>query len=282
MPIQVSTVTVIDDSLKLQNITGANGKYDSLFPIPAVITNALNFDTPMMTLTMTGNVTFSETNKGTGKAAMLLLDTSSDKHTPSFSGNIQWSTGAAPTWSDYQHWQIAFQCFNSTQVRAVAVGFTSTIPPEVISLDGTSANPALLPEFPLPVWNGFNLYRVSNRMIFFSNGDISTSDLENGVRSYGKWNNITPSKIYYIRVTDHPTGLIAQQPLNLHTASSGDALNTWHTLSAAREFGRYEESTTYGNYGFRCCALKVEISDDSAGSNILATGYYLMTWEGGA
>ena len=283
MPIQVSTVTVIDDSLKLQNITGANGKYNSLFPQASVITNALNFDTPMMTLTMTGNVTFSETNKGTGKAAMLLLDTSSDKHTPNFSGNIQWSTGAAPTWSDYQHWQIAFQCFNSTQVRAVAVGFTSTIPPEVISLSGSAGTPADR-LFPGPTYlgvgsGGGKLFRLENLFRFTSAGDIQKYDLENGATTYSttQWCNVTPSKTYYIRVTENPTGAASQEPMNSGT------LNTWLSLATNRSFGREESYDTFAIalYGDRSCSMKVEISDQSDGSNILATGYYTMYWNGG-
>lgn len=129
MPVIVSSTTVIDNTRKLQNIAGANGVYDAFQPNIAQITSIIDFNTPMMELFMTGNVTFSESNKAAGKAGMLLLDTSSDQHTPSFSANIKWFNGTEPAWEDYQHWQIAFQCVDATVVRATAVGFTSLIPP---------------------------------------------------------------------------------------------------------------------------------------------------------
>lgn len=129
MPVQVLSTTVIDDNNKLQNIDGANGKYDSFHPNTTQITNVLNLDYPVMTTFMTGDVTFSESNKAAGKISLLLLDTSSDQHTPTFSSNIKWAGGSAPDWSGYQHWQIVLQCKNGIEVRAIAAGYTAVIPP---------------------------------------------------------------------------------------------------------------------------------------------------------
>jgi hypothetical protein len=124
MAIKISSTEVIDNSRVLQNITGANGTYTNFHAAATTITTVINFSTPVMTLTMSGNVTFSESNKGAGKTAILILDTSASGHTPTFSANVKWpGAGTAPTWSDSRYWEIAFVCWDSTTVRATAVGF---------------------------------------------------------------------------------------------------------------------------------------------------------------
>lgn len=126
MAIKISTTTVIDNSRVLQNIAGANGLYNNFHAAAATITDVLNFNTPLMTLTMSGNVTFSESNKVAGKTAILILDTNTSPFTPSFSANIKWpGGGSAPTWSDSRYWMISFVCWDSTVVRAAATGFSA-------------------------------------------------------------------------------------------------------------------------------------------------------------
>lgn len=70
-----------------------------------------------------------------------------------------------------------------------------------------------------------------------------------------------PSNTYWIRFTLADT--IQDTP------DVGDALNTWHSLNATRTFGfnRVAAGSEVGN-------IKVEIATDSAGSTIIATGYY--------
>lgn len=124
MAIQVSGTTVIDNSRVLQNIVGANGAYDNLQPTTAGITNVINFNTPMMTLTMGANTTLSESNKATGHSAILILDRSSSGFTPTWSSNIKWPTdGTEPAWADHRYWIITFICISSTLVRSVAIGY---------------------------------------------------------------------------------------------------------------------------------------------------------------
>lgn len=125
MAVQVSGTTVIDNSRVLQNIAGANGKYDAFHPNVNSITTVIDMNEPMMTLSMSGNVTFSESNKSAGKTAVLLLDTSASGHTPSFSGNVRWAEDSEPNWSDYRYWNIALVCWDSTIIRAAAVGFSA-------------------------------------------------------------------------------------------------------------------------------------------------------------
>lgn len=125
MAIVVGSTEVIDDDFKLQNITGANGKYDAFHANVNAITNVIDMNKPIMTLNMSGNVTFTESNKSAGKTAVLILDTSSSAHTPTFSANVKWGSDTEPTWGDYRYWNIAFVCWDSSIVRAVAVGYNA-------------------------------------------------------------------------------------------------------------------------------------------------------------
>lgn len=74
-----------------------------------------------------------------------------------------------------------------------------------------------------------------------------------------------PTASYWIRWTYATT---TEDPINF-----GDAVNTWHELgTVTRWFG--ERRTAVGD---ETSNMKVEIATDSAGSNIVATGYY-ETW----
>lgn len=125
MAIKISSTNVIDNSRKLVNITGATGVYSDFHPQVSSITTALDFNLPVMTLTMSANTTFTESNRAAGKTSLFLLDTSSSSHTPTFSGDIKWKGGVTPTWSGYRYWQIILQCVDGTVVRGVANGYTA-------------------------------------------------------------------------------------------------------------------------------------------------------------
>jgi len=126
MAIKVTGTTVIDNSRVLQNITGANGVYNNFHPASTAITSVIDFSTPFMTLTMSGNVTFTESNKSAGRTAILILNTNSTPFAPTFSANIKWPAGGtAPTWSTYRYWEISFVCWDATIVRAVSAGFSA-------------------------------------------------------------------------------------------------------------------------------------------------------------
>lgn len=123
MAIKISGTDVINNSRAIENITNATGTYDAFHPTATAITTVINFSTPLMTLTMSGNVTFTESNKNTGKTAILLLDTSASAHTPTFSANIKWPADTEPTWSGSRYWMIGFTCWDSSIVRATATGY---------------------------------------------------------------------------------------------------------------------------------------------------------------
>jgi hypothetical protein len=136
MAIKISSTEVIDNSRVLQNIAGANGVYNNFHAASVAITTVLNFALPVMSLTMSGPVTFTESNKLLGRSALLLLDTSATAYTPTFSANIKWQNATTPTWGDYQYWQIALQCVDGTNVRGIALGYEFT--GSGLTLDGGS------------------------------------------------------------------------------------------------------------------------------------------------
>lgn len=128
---EIGTDVVIDNSRRLQNITGADGVYSDLSPTVTQITNIINFDFPVMSCDMTENLTFGATNIPTSaddtRISMLLLNRSADLHSLSFanvSGGIIWTTedNQEPTWGDYQYWQVVFTA-SSDRITAAAGGF---------------------------------------------------------------------------------------------------------------------------------------------------------------
>jgi len=123
MALKISGTEVVNNSRALVNITGASGSYDGFHANVNTITTVLDLNEPVMILTMSGNVTFTESNKSVGRSSMLILDRSASGHTPTFSSNIKWPGGSTPTWSDHRYWNIGLLCWDSTTIRATAVGF---------------------------------------------------------------------------------------------------------------------------------------------------------------
>lgn len=124
MAIKVGGTTVINDSREIRNATDIAGKYDDFFPNTSTITTQLDFSKPLMTLNMTGGVTFTATEFLAGRLSTLILDTSASAHTPTFPGSIEFSP-SAPTWSTYRYWTISFVCISGSAARAFANGFSA-------------------------------------------------------------------------------------------------------------------------------------------------------------
>ena len=129
MAVKVGTTTVIDDSFKLQNIAGANGRYDNFQANVSTLTSsssvAVSMDKPFMQLAMASNATLDLQDLAAGKTSILALDTSTNAWTPSFSSNVEWAEDAEPVWTDYRYWNIAFVSWDASVVRAAAIGFNS-------------------------------------------------------------------------------------------------------------------------------------------------------------
>jgi len=127
MAYEISSTAVIDDNRKLVNITGATGVANDLRPnVNDSVTTALDFNTPLMSIAMTGNTTYSESNKAAGKLVTVLLDRTASGHTPTFSSNIKWKENATPSFSNYRYWHISLYAVDGTTVRGSAAGFSST------------------------------------------------------------------------------------------------------------------------------------------------------------
>jgi len=255
MSVQIGTTAVIDNTRKLLNISGADGSYDALHPNAATITTVINFNTPMMYAFLSGATTFSLSNTGAGKAAMLLLDTSSDIHAPTFPSDVKWTSGSVPNWADFRHWQISLQCDagNPGIVRASALGYTATaapVPPESVSLLGSSSLPY---------------------DIFFDTGAGSI------VLGWGcNWcSNNPPNGNYWVRMSVHTGATTQDRP----DPTFSDDLNVW--LSFDGSVGNVLAKWSVGFQQFANGSIKVEISDQSNGSNIIATGYYGIEVESG-
>lgn len=129
-------------------------------------------------------------------------------------------------------------------------------------------------------------YETRNGFKFTSTGNIERTTYPTFIggtevtHSITEWCNITPSSTRYIRFTDDTSATMGGSATRV-TANTGDALNTWHSLAADREF-RWASQEVDGSYGARFTQCKVEIASDAAGSNILATGYYNTAWNGAA
>lgn len=133
---------------------------------------------------------------------------------------------------------------------------------EFITLSGTTGAPneagdsAIDPADARAGW----YFRTDGTVDRFSNGVLTQ------FQAGSEWSNFqpTPGTDYWIRAT-----------LNNGTAPNiGSSLTTWHRLSGTGEADRdwQWEQTTIGQ--FLTDSVKVEISTDSGGSTIVATGYY--------
>lgn len=278
MAIKVNTTTVISDSGILEAITSASGNYGVLQPIISTATNNINFDTPMMNCILTANTAFSESGATQGKTATLLLDTSASFHAPSWSSNITWENGTEPTWSSWRHWQITFIVDSASDIRAAAVGYTSTggaAPTETISLEGTTSSPET--NFIIPTNSG----DMVAGWRFGSDGNVyqySSSNNQGGqgytLHDTTTWNNITPSTTFYIRASN-----FASNGGYTLSVSDSSSINTWNALTSNNSF-RYRDNENVLNYADKWATMKIEISTTSNGSNIVATGYYRVYWTG--
>ena len=70
-----------------------------------------------------------------------------------------------------------------------------------------------------------------------------------------------------------------QQTSTRVTANTGSSFGTWLAMTSNRSI-YWNDTSASGSYASRFMQVKVEISDDAAGSNILDTGYYRTSWHG--
>lgn len=127
MAVKTGGITVINNSKEFENLTGASGTFGDFHPEEQVITTSnatqnLDMLQPVAKFVMAQDVTFTVTNKGYGRDKVFILDTSASAYTPSFDSSVEFP-GGEPTWSGYRHWIITLLCWDTTNVRATAVGY---------------------------------------------------------------------------------------------------------------------------------------------------------------
>lgn len=153
---------------------------------------------------------------------------------------------------------------------SVTVNDTSQTIVETVSLEGTSTTPHV---------NGpaiFSDGSVNAGWRFTTGGDVQDRDLDRipnySTSGHQAWVNTTPSVTYYIRFTfeSGPTGAGIS-----YVTPTG-----WNALTTARQV-TVGDTRASASYPDQRAVWKVEISDDSGGSNILDTGYYATDWDGG-
>ena len=272
MAIKITNTTVIDDSRAFINVTNTSGLYGDLHASPSVTTSNISVSNAIQTCIMTANQTFTMSGGDEGRTTALLLDTGSTPWVPTFPSTIKW-VGGEPTWSTRRYWQITFLS-RGTYFTGSAVGYAGAISPptEAVTLDGTAVFPAT--NFDLP---GIVPFEAGWR--FKADGNVYKWQHPNNIGGDGEtlfstttWNNITPSQTYYIKASNNSGSVTL-------SAAQSSTLNTWIPLNQTREFVVYD-SRNVTTYGTEDCTMKIEISANSSGSPVLATGYYKVEYSG--
>jgi len=144
MAVKIIGTTVIDDSRGIIP-NELNGLYTNFHPSQNTITSNIDFTKPLMKLAMTGNVTFTTSNRASGHQATLVLDTSTSGHTPTFPSEVKF--GVTPTWANNRHWIISLTCWDSSTVRATAIPY-----------DEPGTQSSTFNNFSLTGWNVYNIH----------------------------------------------------------------------------------------------------------------------------
>lgn len=162
--------------------------------------------------------------------------------------------------------------------RSVAVTVTDVA--ESVSLEGTTSTAHSTGHVPLADGG------VDMGWRFNSDGTIDDWDEDaipqfSGGRNavtHQDWCNVSPPVgTYWIRATEY-----ANTTGNNHSwTNSTHNLNTWYQLNTNRLWN-FEDNSLTASYVGRSVTLKIDIASDSGGSTIVATGYYMSFYEGGA
>jgi hypothetical protein len=272
MAIKVSNTTIIDDSKNFINVQSCSGTYGDLHASPSSVTSNITMSNSIQTCIMTGAQTFTLSGGEEGRTTALLLDTTSSGHAPTFPSSIKW-VGGEPTWSGSRYWQITLLSRGTYQAGS-AVGYAGSSPTEAVTLGGTTSSPV----------NNFDATGIvpfEAGWRFKADGNVYKWQHPNNAGGDGEtlystttWNNITPSQTYYIKASNYSGSV------NLNVANS-DTLNTWIALTGTREFNVYDTRQS-NSYADENCVMKIEISANSSGSPVLATGYYKVHYSGTA
>lgn len=157
--------------------------------------------------------------------------------------------------------------------------------PEAAQLEGPSSGSPELQSFPPPIPGANNIalgWRFSTDGKIY---DWNNSNNQNTFSTTGHipWNNKVqageigyPTGDWYVRCTSRTgDGVIF----------GGWSLNTWYKISGSGSSNitfAITDTDTPGTYGPHSCLFTFQISRNNDGTNIADTGYYSLSWEGGA
>ena len=97
MSIKVASTEIISDSYILQNFNSMDGNYTGLFANANSITTVIDMDTPVMLASLSAATTFTATNVGVGKTAVLLLDVGASGYAPTFPSTFKFAEDTEPS-----------------------------------------------------------------------------------------------------------------------------------------------------------------------------------------
>ena len=106
-----------------------SGSYVNLHPVvtttsAAATSQTFDMNKPMNHMTMTAATQFSGINLAAGKTSMMVLDTTTTPHAPTWSTDIKWPGGNEPTWASGRYWVISFTCLDATTIFASASDYS--------------------------------------------------------------------------------------------------------------------------------------------------------------
>lgn len=104
------------------DIDGEGGNYTNLHGTVGSSSTTINANVPVNKRTMAGNETFTFSNSAEGKMTVLLLDTSTSDHDPTWPSSFKWSSAEEPTWDDYRYWVVSIFCLDGSNQLVSATG----------------------------------------------------------------------------------------------------------------------------------------------------------------
>ena len=272
MAIKVGGTTIIDNSRNISNLEGFSGSFGDFRPEHSDLGNitgtaTLDFSGARVSkATMTGNTTFSESNKIIGRDKVLYIDTSASGYTPTFSSNVEFPNGT-PTWSGYRHWVISFICWGNTVVRATALGFT----------DAGTAQTNVPQQFQLDSnFQTFNFFSNSNYAECWASVDFERDDANNRIK-IGAWSGdssaMSSTQYTYLNYTgltgiDASTGVQVQYNVQSQACSGSECNANQYSFGPTPTSDGYNSGTYYnlsssGYIRFGWAALALNLNDQT-------------------
>lgn len=263
-----SVFTPASDGTQLRNITGTTAcTYTDWQPSAAAVTTAnvlsvssysINMDEePLESLSLAQAVSFtlntSSLTSGVQKTKIILLDTTTTPHTPTFSSDFIFADGT-PTWTQHRHWLInCIQWFgsgNDQVVRCTAVGYDdpgsapSTGLDSTFSLSGWSPQGSVLQSFGEPeAWGYVHFQRddSNNRIVvYYAHGTSQAPGTYNtSYCNYSGLTNITSIEAKYYAQNGTCTGTCNPSDYTFGPlpTSDGYSSDTYYTVPST---GRLE------------------------------------------